>query len=103
MSQLASRASKGLGRVAVRSNVSLTGSRSARSYSSKSSNNSVKNSFKGQLTESVTQRLEREQAERLRMAAYRDSRASWNNFSLTGRMKSPSLMIDTFASKLQAG
>ncbi|CCC05971.1 hypothetical protein SMACR_00187 [Sordaria macrospora] len=81
MSQLASRASKGLGRVAVRSKVSLTGSRSARSYSS---NNNVKNSFKGQLTESVTQRLEREQAERIRMAAYRDSRAGWNNFSLTG-------------------
>ncbi|KAJ4399563.1 D-lactate ferricytochrome c oxidoreductase [Neurospora sp. IMI 360204] len=79
MSQLASRASKGLGRVAVRSNVSVTGSRSARPYS-----NNVKGSFKGQLTESVSQRLEREQAERIRMAAYRQSRAGWNNFSLTG-------------------
>lgn len=87
MSQLASRASKGLGRVAVRSNVSLTStsSRSARPYSNK-----AKNSFKGQLTESVTQRLEREQAERLRMSAYRAQRAGWNNLSLTGRMKSPS-------------
>ena len=90
MSQLASRASKGLGRVAVRSNVSLTGSRSARSYSS---NNDIRNSFKGQLTESVTQRLEREQAERIRLAAYRDARAGRNNFSLTGRMKSPSLKL----------
>lgn len=88
MSQLASRASKGLGRVAVRSNVSVTGSRSARSYS-----NNVKGSFKGQLTESVSQRLEREQAERIRMAAYRQSRAGWNNFSLTGRMKSPSKLL----------
>ena len=89
MSQLASRAQKGLGLSAVRRLprspcVARSGYVAAQRYlSSDKTPSSSGPSFKGQMMESISARMAREQAERARAARMRDQSSTSRNFSIT--------------------